>query len=51
MQNDLYQHRNQQVSEMVAFVDFKVAGGDLLEGPGIEFIPIHSMGLDYMPIS
>ena len=24
----------QQVSEMEAFVDLKVAGGDLLEGPG-----------------
>ena len=24
----------QQVSEMEDFVDFKVAGGDLLEGPG-----------------
>ena len=25
----------QQVSDMEAFVDLKVAGGDLLEGPGI----------------
>ena len=23
---------------MEAFVDFKVAGGDLLEGPGIDYI-------------
>ena len=29
------QHPTLQVSEMVAFGDLKVAGGDLLEGPGI----------------
>ena len=28
----------QQVSEMEAFVDLKVAGGDLLEDPGSEFV-------------
>lgn len=27
---------NQQVSEMVACVDLRASGGDLLEGPGIE---------------
>ena len=29
------QHPTLQVSEMDAFVDLKVAGGDLLEGPGM----------------
>ena len=33
---NLYRHPTLQVSEMVAFGDFKVAGGDLLEGPGIQ---------------
>ena len=32
------QHRNQQVSDLEAFVDLKVAGGDLLEGPGMDMI-------------
>ena len=33
--DELYQHPTLQVSEMVAFGDLKVAGGDLLEGAGI----------------
>ena len=37
----VYQHPTSQVSEMVAFGDLKVAGGDLLEGPGIVLLHGH----------
>ena len=33
----MHQHPTLQVSEMVTLADFKVAGGDLLEGAGIHY--------------